>query len=324
MGGMGKVKHYKAIEEYITNLSDKDFTTFCDRLLHKVFPEAVKSCSISENGYSNINNNVFIVIPSEYEEEILIESLLPSDLLAMTPVSLTFLSKDSFTVTTDQKKKMRESLGNIRIETWGIEAFKIKLSSFNEEEQNFIIDDKSLFTTYLTSVSDQSEEMDIIHNIFNYIKMNAKPIRSIPDIKAKEFKGIVKKIKLNFSNYQSRVSDMYELTYYYKTLVEKYVQEITKHDKSDIIALKEFFRSTYCKVTNYAKSTYPVNQFKFLEQLSDACLEPKYQGNKKHQLFAKAIVMYFFEYCDFGARNKKDTFVPNDPSLFDGYNKDLS
>ncbi|HCY76484.1 MAG TPA: hypothetical protein DHV28_11235 [Ignavibacteriales bacterium] len=321
---MCKIKHYKAIEEYITNLSDKDFTNFCDRLLHKVFPEAVRSCSISENGYTNINNNVFLVIPSEYEEEISLESILPNDLAGMNPVSITFLSKDSFNASVDQKKKMRESLGNIRIETWGIETFKIKLSSFNEDEQNYIIDDKSLFTNYLTSVSDQSEGMDIIHNIFKYIKSNAKPIKSIPDIKAKEFKGIIKKIKLNFSKYQSRVKDMYELTYYYKTLVEKYIQETTKHDKSEIIALKEFFRSTYCEITNYSNSTHPVNEFKFLELLSDACLEPKYRNDKKHQLFAKSIVMYFFEYCDFGARNKKDIFVQENPTFFDNYNKDLS
>ncbi len=321
---MGKIKHLKVIEEYVSTLSDKDFTSFCDRLLYRLFPEAVQSSSILDNGYNNINNNVFIVVPDEFDESITIESMLPDDLQQLAPASVTFLSKDSFNITPDQKKKFRETTGNIRIETWGLETLKLKLSSFNEEVQYFIIDNDSLFTQYITSESDLLEEMDIIHNIFNFIKDNAQPIKSIPDQKSEKYNGIVKKIKLNFSKCQSRVFDMYQLTYYHKSLVEKYFHDTTVHDKTEVIILREYFRSKYCEVTNYPKSTYPVNEFKFLEILADSCLEDKFKQNKKYNLWSKAVVMYFFEYCDFGARSKKDIFVPKDPDLFENYNADLN
>ena len=321
---MGKIKHLKIIEEYISNLTDKDFTSLCDRLLYRLFPKAIQSCSIVDNGYNIINNNIFIVVPDEFEESASVDSLLPDDLEQIAPKSITFLSKDSFTITSDQKKLIRATAGSIRIEIWGLETLKLKLGSFDEEEQYFIIDNDSIFTQFLNSEPDLIEEMDIIHNIFNFIKANAKPITSIPDKKSKKYNGIVKKIKLNFTTYQSRVFDMYQLTYYHKSIVEKYLLDTTIHDKTEVIILREFFRSKYCEVSNYPKSTYPVNEYKFLELLAVSCLEDKFKQNKKYSLWAKAVVMYFFEYCDFGARNKKDTFVPKNPSLFDNINADLN
>lgn len=320
---MGKIKHLKIIEEYISNLSDKDFTSFCDRLLHSLFPQAIQSCSILDNGYNIINNNIFIVVANEFSDLASVDSLLPDDLQEIAPASITFLSKDLFGLTAEQKKQIRETAGKIRIDTWGIETLKLKLSSFDESVQYSIIDNDSIFTQFLTSESDIVEEMDIIHNIFNYIKDNAKPITSVPNIKSKKHNGIVKKIKLNFTTFQSRVSDMYQLTYYHKSIVEKYFLDTTVHDKSEVIILREFFRSKYCEISNYPKSTYPVNEYKFMELLADACLDEKFKQNKKFSLWAKAVVMYFFEYCDFGARNKKETFVPKNPTLFDNINADL-
>jgi len=127
---MGKIKHLKIIEEYISNLADKDFISFCDRLLNRLYPGVIQSTSILDNGYNIIDNNIFIVVPNEFEESISIDSLLPDDLQQMAATLITFLSKDSFSITTEQKKKIRETTGKIRIETWGLETLKFKLSSF--------------------------------------------------------------------------------------------------------------------------------------------------------------------------------------------------
>jgi hypothetical protein len=321
---MGKIKHLKIIEEYISNLSDKDFYSFCDRLILSLFPQAIQSCSFLENGYNIIDNKIFIVVPNEFEESVSVDSLLPDDLKQIAPESIIFLSRDSFNITPNKKKLIRGIAGKIRIETWALETLKLKLSPFDEEKQYFIIDNDSIFSKFLSSERDLPEEMDIIHNIFNFIRTNAKPITSVPENKSKKYNGIVKKIKLNFTNYQSRVFDMYQLTYYHKSIVEKYIRDTSVHDKTEVIILREYFRSKYCEVSNYPKSTYPVNEYKFLELLADACLEEKLKQNKKYSLWAKAVVMYFFEYCDFGARNKKDTFVPKNPSLFDNINADLN
>lgn len=321
---MSKIKHLKIIEEYISNLTDKDFISFCDRLLSRLFPNAVQSCSILENGYNVISNIFFVVVPNEFDESVTPESLIPDDIEQLAPTAITFLSKDSFSVTPEQKKKIRKRTGVIRIDIWGLETLKLKLSFFEQEEQYFIIDDDSIFTQFLTSEPDLTEEMDIIDNIFNFIKIQSKPITSIPDEKSEKYNGIVKKIKYNFDAYQSRVFDMYQLTYYHKSLVENYFRDTSVSDKTEVITLREFFRSKYCEISNYPKSTYPVNDFKFLEMLADSCLEDKFKQNVKYKLWAKAIVMYFFEYCDFGARNKQDTMVPKKPGLFDNYNADLN
>lgn len=321
---MGKIKHQKVIEEYISNLSDKDFISFCDRLLFRLFPNSPGSCSILENGYNIIDGSLFLIIPNEFEDSVSVESIVPNDIEKINVNSLIFFSRDSFRISQEQKEKLRAALGKIRIDIWGLETLKLKLSSFESADQFFIIDNDSVFTQFLSTETDLSDEMDIIHNIFGFIKKHAKPISSIPHVKSKKYNGIVKKIKLNFNAYQSRVFDMYQLTYYHKSIVEKYFLDTTIHDKSEVITLREFFRSKYCEVSNYPKSTYPVNEYKFLEMLADACLENKLKQNKKYSLWAKAIVMYFFEYCDFGARNKKDTVVPKNPGLFDNYNADLN
>jgi 5-bromo-4-chloroindolyl phosphate hydrolysis protein len=321
---MSKIKHQKAVSDYISNLSDADFYSFCDRLLHRVFTSAIQSCSIVDNGYTIIEDNLFIPIPAEYTSLKSIETLLPDDISQLNPKHITFISNDSFTITQDQKNNIRKDFINARIEVWGLETLKLKLSHFEHEDQLFILGDDSSFTDYLSSVQNPAEEIDIIHNIFSYIKSNSKPITEISAKKSDKYNGIIKKTKLNFSKHRSRVFDMYQLTYYHKTLVENYFQETTVHDKSEVIILREFFRSKYCSITNYPKSTYPVNDFKFLELLSDLCLEEKYKNIKKYSLWSKAIVMYFFEYCDFGARNKNDIFLSKNPDMFENLNDDIN
>lgn len=319
---MGNIKHQKAIEEYISNLSDKDFTLFCDRLLSRLYPNSLLSCSILENGYNNINGSLFLVVPNEFEDSASIESIIPVDIENTSVSSLVFFSRDSFRLSPEQKENVRSNLGKIRIDVWGLETIKLKLNSFETEDQFFIVDDDSVFTQYLSTEPDLMEEIDIIHNIFSFIKKNAKPVISVPDIKSKKYNGIVKKINFNFTTFRERVFDMYQLTYYHKSIVEKYFLDSTAHDKSEVLILREFFRSKYISITGYLKTTYPVNEYKFLEMLADACLEDKFKQKIKYKLWAKAIVMYFFEYCDFGARNKEDTIIQED--LFENLNTDLN
>lgn len=317
---MGILKHQKAIEEYISNLSDKDFTLFCDRLLSRLYPNSQLSCSILENGYNSIDGNLFLVIPNEFEDSTPIESVLPVDLRNTTVNSLVFFSRDAFRLSQAQKENLRSNLGKIRIDVWGLETLKLKLNSFGSEDQYYIVDNDSVFSQYLSTETDLIEELDIIHNIFNFIKKNAKPIKSVPKIKDQPYAGIVKKIQFNFTTFRARVYDMYQLTYYHKSLVEKYFRDPSIHDNTEIDILREFFRSKYILITGYLKTTYPVNEYKFLEMLADACLEEKFKDKIKYNHWAKAIVMYFFEYCDFGARNKQDTIIQEE--LFEDLNTD--
>lgn len=319
---MSILKHQKAIEGYISNLSDKDFISFCDRLLFRLYPKSLLSCSILENGYNNIDGSLFLVVPNEFEDSSTIESIIPDDLENASVKSVVFFSRDSFRLSQEQKENLKSNFGKKRIDVWGLETIKLKLSSFGSEDQYYIIGNDSVFTQFLSTETDLTEEMDIIHNIFNFIKKNTKPIKTVPNIKEKPYAGIVKKIQYNFTTFRARVYDMYQLTYYHKSLVEKYFRDPSVHDKSETVILREFFRSKYLTITGYLKSTYPVNEYKFLEMLADACLEAKFKQNIKYNLWAKAIVMYFFEYCDFGARNKQDTIIQED--LFENLNSDLN
>lgn len=321
---MGKVKHFKAVSDYISNLSDIDFIAFCDRLLHRIFPSAAKSCSMIDNDYTIIEDNLFIPVPAEFDTSKSVEELLPQDIKQFSPKLITFLSSDSFSITQDQKSKIRKIVNNIRIEVWGLKTLELKLSSFELEDQLFIFGEDSSFGSYLNIEQNPDEELNIIHNIFTFIKANSKPLKSISKKQTAEYSGIMEKAKLNFDNHIQRVFDMYQLTYYHKSLVENYFLETTKYDKSEVIILREFFRSNYCSLTNYPKSAYPVNDFNILEKLSDLCLEDKFKNNIKYSHWAKAIVMYFFEYCDFGARNENDIFKSKNPEMFEDLNEDIS
>lgn len=312
------------IGESISSLSDKDFTSLCDRLIHKLFPEAVKSPTISDNGYAVIDNSFFTIIPMDNEEIPEPVSLIPVSFSEENCTSLVFISKDTFQLTEEQRKSIRQIIGKVRLDLWCLETIKLKLSVLSDSDLHFILGTDSQFAAYLSEEQNELDEFDVIRNIFSFIKQNAQAIKTIPQPNDDKYKGIKKKIKLNFSDYQSRVFDMYQLTLYYKTLVEKYIQEFTKYDKTEVVVLREFFRSKYLEIANVHWTTHPVNEYRYLEQLAQACTEEKFKGNKKYQLYAKAVVMYFFEICDFGARNKKETLPPEDPILFDNLNEDLN
>ena len=319
---MNNIKTKKALENYISNLSDSDFISFCDRLLIKLNPTTLLSSSILDNGFNNIDGNYFIPVPNEFETSSSVESLIPDDIDHDSVKSIIFLSNNSFFLTPEQKEIIRSKLGKIRIDVWGLETIKLRLSSFSEDELFFIIGDDSVFSQYFSDVPDLYEDLDIINNIFNFIKANAQPIKKLPNLESKKYSGITKKVNLNFTTFRERVLDLYQLSYYHKSIVEKYFQDSTIHDKSEVIILREFFRSKYISITGYLKSTYPVNEYKYLEMLVDACLDEQFKKKQKYQLWAKAIVMYFFEYCDFGARTKEDTIIQG--KLFDNLNSDLT
>lgn len=321
---MNKKNIIEVIGESISSLSDKDFINLCDRLLHKLFPNSLNSPAISDNGFAFFDNSVFIVIPSDNSESFSIEKLIPSTLSVIEFSSLVFLSKDSLQFNDDQRIFIRKIIDKKRFDIWGIGTIKLKLSLLAVEDLHFVLGTDSLFSDYLSQEQSEQDEIDIIHNIFNYIKNNAKTIKKIPKPDNDIYSGIKKKINFNFSEYQSRVFDMYQLTLYYKTLVEKYIQETNKHDKTEVIILREFIRSSYLEIADVHWTTHPVNDYRIIEQLSEICVAEKFKGNKKYQLYSKAIVMYFFEFCDFGSRDKKDTLPPSDPILFENLNEDLN
>jgi hypothetical protein len=321
---MGNFKNQKSVSDYISNLSESDFITFCDRLLHQIFPSAVQSCSIIDNDYTIIQDNLFLPVPAEFENKKSIAELLPSDIKQLAPRIITFLSNDSFILSQAQKNHIKKTLNDTRIEVWGLPTLELKLNSLEHEDLIYVIGRESAYSAYLSSTHNPDEEINIIHNIFSYIKQNAVKQPAVPSKQLNIYSGIMEKAKLNFKEHRQRVLDMYQLTYYHKSLVEKYFQETTKYDKSEVIVLREFFRSKYCSITNYPKSTYPVNDFKFLEMLSELCLETQFKSNINYQHWAKAIVMYFFEYCDFGARNEDDIFKSKNPDMFENLNEDIS
>lgn len=174
-----------------------------------------------------------------------------------------------------------------------------------------------LILNYKISYEDNisvEEDLDIIDEIFKYINSNIKSLKF--DIqKSDNFSiDLNKKISLNFSNGQENdIKEKITNLMNKKNLVDQYMKD--NDDTQLQLDLKDFIQTNYRTVRDTSNIDEAINEVIFIDKLADFLLPTEKMVNPHYRANANAIVLYFFEMCDFG--RKTDIENNKTEQLFD-------
>ncbi len=170
--------------------------------------------------------------------------------------------------------------------------------------------------TNIYNSAEKKEEKDIgiIADILDFIfqsKITVEDIEPTKDEKNKEiFVNLKDKIPLNFKDQkqQNDVNKMFTNLWSTIRLVEKYLAEM--EDQGKVLRLKEQIQTEFRKLKDQNNDI-----LKIFDELPLLFLQDDKKTNPDYHSGAKAIVLYFFEYCDIGSKTEKEKL--NEKSLFD-------
>lgn len=167
-------------------------------------------------------------------------------------------------------------------------------------------------TLKLTKINEINEYRDIIADIIDRVASSPPPEKKLQIVDKNRFPNLVKKIQLNFNKHQYdymklSISNSIENI----NIVAKFMTEEMKNNRLNVFSLAMRIQDDYIEFRNAVNhkqtaSPYaPVEDFAILNQVAKNLLKPEQRTNTTCLAAAKAVVLYFFEKCDFGAAPEK-------------------
>lgn len=167
---------------------------------------------------------------------------------------------------------------------------------------------------YINDEKKEEKDIGIIADILDFIFQNKIKVEDIePTKKEKDkklFVNLKPKIHLNFNDteQQDDVKKMFTNLWSTIRLVEKYLADI--EDQGTVLRLKEQIQTEFRKLKDQNNDILKMfDELPLLFLQDDKKTHPDYRGG------AKAVILYFFEYCDIGSKTENEKL--NEKSLFD-------
>lgn len=154
---------------------------------------------------------------------------------------------------------------------------------------------------------------DVLDEIFSFVALQYKnKAIDIPDFDPSTIQ-LKEKIKINFikdedlNTYQT-VTNEYRVLWEAKTYIEKYIaSNFTKYEFSFYALLKKIRYSFINHHSNYYSNVKaPVQDISVLYDIRDSIVPKEKLTDFVFLEIALAVVLYFFEYCDFGNKHIDD------------------
>ncbi|MCK5474954.1 MAG: hypothetical protein KAI71_00040 [Candidatus Pacebacteria bacterium] len=169
---------------------------------------------------------------------------------------------------------------------------------YQSNDNSVINVDKSKHIHYGDSDKQEKKDFGIIEEIFKFLF--TKNLTELNIIESTNGKGL-KKIPLNFAgNSLQTINEMVMKTMPKRKLVEKFVNDQREIDESKIDALIFKLQKDF-RILKESEGHYEeIKSVKIIEQMADNCIDDSKIDNPEYNMNALAIVLYFFEMCDFG------------------------
>jgi len=149
-------------------------------------------------------------------------------------------------------------------------------------------------------LGDQQEKKDfgIIEEIFEFLfKQNANDL----DLKESSSGKGLKKIPLNFSGDSLKtINEIALKTTKKRGLVGRFINDQREIDESKVDALIIKFQDSFRDLKGSASHYKEIEDVKIITDMAKKCISLEKTENADYFMNALAIVLYFFEMCDFG------------------------
>ena len=155
------------------------------------------------------------------------------------------------------------------------------------------------------------DDFGIVDDIFDYLieQMPKKKQTHEAISRNNDLTKLKKKVLCNFPEGQHKlVSDMVISIWDRKILVETYLQHLAQDDEMIVSDLTDYIRQLFCHTIGSTDYDYnvPIKDYKVILGLSEQITPPHKSKNPQYANSAKAIVFYFFEFCDIGLRTDEE------------------
>lgn len=184
------------------------------------------------------------------------------------------------------------------------------ISSKNKINQ---INSKSIRSYYDYQGKSPEIQHNILEELFSFVNIDQIDLSIITSLEKKLF-HLNPKIKENFvSRNFKNVFETYNALWIEKEYVDYFIRENYHRYDRQLKAILDKIRNTFKNLKLNKKNSveFPVNDPYVFEQLADLFVPADKKSDPRYFSTAKALVLYFFEYCDFGKKSKEDP-----PSLF--------
>ena len=164
------------------------------------------------------------------------------------------------------------------------------------------------FVDSYSGIDKSTVDRDIIDDICDHIlEIAPKKVALKSEIMTSDsFVRIEIKVPLNFPQEQkNRIAEMLHNTWDKREVVKSYLSNL--EDEIKVIDLKERIQQDYCEVRGINDPQEPIQDVKFIDELSQKILPTQRRSNLHYQTNAKAIILYFFEFCDLGKKTETES-----------------
>ena len=178
------------------------------------------------------------------------------------------------------------------------------------------MDKDTLEEYYKILYNSEKDDTSVLGEIFTYYKtVTKKEIRTEPI--DNRLVSLKEKIKLNFpGHYYLTIVNTYNSHRGYRAVTEYFIKQNFYKYKDELELILDRIMVKVCTADfNTDGSPYhPINEPVFFDELTDMIIPPEKRGGIKYRGICKAIVLFFFEYCEFGEKTLNEP-----PTLFKFY-----
>jgi hypothetical protein len=202
------------------------------------------------------------------------------------------------------KRKFRHSIDNSKIQ-YDIISYSEILKTLNQDEGNLdhnLLLSANLNQLYSNTYPPSAKSITVLDDIFDYVKKNFN--QKIPDSKKeKSLTRLTQKIADNFGiPERPRIVAFYTSRWRYKEVVEKYIISNFNAANFSFYPLLNTIQNKFRELNKFNEVETPVNYIGVLIELANTLIPVGRKHLNEYNTLAEAIVLYFFEYCDFGQR----------------------
>lgn len=313
---------YKIVNAIVQTTEASHFQDFCDRFLLKKFPEdyiPVRAGGplgdMKNDGYCCMKRKFFQAHASRGEKISNIKNKIEKDFngcLAIQRDVQEFIYLTNDTQVGEVAKfidELQALHADIKIYTWGPKKIAEFIGELGIDAAEFILDVKLREIQYLEQAGVEEKDRGIIDEIFNFIytKLDKKERTERINYSIGKLKKISLKIEINFDeSKRERVKDILTNHWVRKKIVEGFIEKQIEIEENRVLALKDKIQEDYCRIRKCDATTEPIKDFSIFESMALEILDESKKTNPDYLGNAKAIILYFFEFCDIGEKTDKE------------------
>lgn len=197
---------------------------------------------------------------------------------------------------------------------------KISIGEVNGDGANIAGRDVNIYQNFENSSNSNRVDDRVISEIFDHIEqltLAAQPndLNLSKEESVKKILHLTEKISLNFSEedqkeFSSNIAEIWKI----KIFVEDFIKIKLENDETKVLAIKNKLRMLYRTIKKTSSCESPIEDLRVIDDMTTECTPQSKKNDSLYELYTKAIIYYFFEFCDFG--KKTMTEEKNRKTLF--------